>query len=210
MVAGESHPPLRHRAIFLADSFEGRGWSSRATTPDNHDALREDLWSAITSCGETEVGVEQVVSDRGDVWWLRYRSDLDRQQGRGDGVLVMLGPAQLGDLNFWWPDPDTRPDAPQYYGPLGFSRDLVPDELTQADPDDSDLLARLGIRSSALTHFRPRIALSRLPPSSSGLLDAGWEVLREFPAEDGRWTIGLLRRDPDACTALSPQSPGQL
>ena len=198
-VAGEEHPPVQHRAWLLADSFEGRGWSSRTTTPNNHDSIRDQLWTALSGCMPSEVAFGGGLSERGDVWWLRYRSGLDRQRGKSDRVHIVLGPTQVGEASFWWPNPDTRPDAPLYYRRLGFSADMLPDDVDTLDLGTPLALQQLGIRPTAFKHFQPRLAVSRLPLSSTDPLREGWTVQHRFKAPASGWTVGLLTRDEAAC-----------
>lgn len=210
--ATERLPSLNHRGPFLADSFEGRGWSSSATTPTNDDALREELWSTLAACGVAEVAVEQAVSERGDIWWLRYRSSLDRLRSGEGSPLLVHGPVHLGRQHFWWPDPDTIADAPMHYSGLGFSRDLLPETLPEPqddDPGDLRLLDSLGVLSSALAHFQPVVGVVQLPPAPESLFVAPWGLHRELSDPEGRQRIGVFVRGQAACRPTGPQSPGQ-
>lgn len=189
-----STPALGSRGPFLADSFERRGWSSRATTPPDHSELREALWSALEPCNPAELAVEEGPSASGDTWWFRYRSKLAELRGRRISPLIVLAPAQVDSARFWWPGPDTIPDSPSHFEPRGYSFDWEPSPTSDGPPlTPEEALLNAGLKSSLLTEFQPGLGLARLPLRQSSVFQSDWTLLQKI-AVAGSPTLGLFGR----------------
>lgn len=192
-----SIPAVGLRGVFLADSFERRGWSSRATTPSDRSQLREDLWAAVARSGVAQIAVEAGPSDRGDTWWLRYRSRLDQVRGLRTGPLIALAPASVGSARFWWPHPDTIPDSPTHFEPRGFSLDWnlkEPASGQDAEQRPREAMTTAGISPNILYEFQPRIGLAQVPLSAESNFHSGWTLIEELVTDHGP-TVALLARE---------------
>ncbi|MCP4870499.1 MAG: hypothetical protein GY898_17485 [Proteobacteria bacterium] len=72
-------PPLRGWGLAAGDSEEQRGWSRAATTQDNHDAARKELWAIVEEARPQLVLIPNAAmeaSPAGELYWLDYRSML--------------------------------------------------------------------------------------------------------------------------------------
>jgi len=190
-------PSVGLRGAFLADSFERRGWSSRATTPSDRTELREKIWSGLARAGVVQLAVEAGPSDRGDTWWLRYRSRLDQRRGRRTAALIALAPSSVGSARFWWPHPDTVPDSPTHFEPRGFSFDW---DLQLPSEDNGDLspqaaLAAAELSPGLLHEFQPRLGLAQVPLPPFSNFHSGWTLTEQLSANDGH-TVALFTREP--------------
>jgi hypothetical protein len=198
----DSTPALGSRGPFLADSFERRGWSSRASTPLDHSDLREVLWSALEACGPIELAVEEGPSPSGDAWWFRYRSKLAELRGRRSSPLIVLAPVQVNSARFWWPNPDTIPDSPSYFEPRGYSfdwpRSSPPSGVVPRTPKEALLTA--GLKPSLLTEFQPQLGLARLPLQEYSAFHSNWTLVQKITGAGGP-TLGLFGRGelPTSC-----------
>jgi hypothetical protein len=197
-----STPAVGSRGPFLADSFERRGWSSRASTPLDHGDLREVLWSALQACSPMELAVEEGPAASGDVWWFRYRSKLAELRGRRSSPLIVLAPVQVDSARFWWPNPDTIPDSPSHFEPRGYSLDWVhsspPGDGAPLPPEEA--LVRAGLKPSLLTEFQPQLGLARLPLQESSAFHSNWTLVQQVTVT-GSPTLGLFGRGelPASC-----------
>ncbi|MEE2829483.1 MAG: hypothetical protein VX498_09855 [Myxococcota bacterium] len=196
----EEVPPIRFRTAFLGNSFEQRGWSARADTEDPRPEGREAIWLAISDCGVSQLGVVEGLDDQGDAWWLRYRTRLAQVRGERSEDLLVLLHGRLGEVRYWWPDPDTEQDSGRFDA-LGFNLDQLPEELLSAELSKEELgpaLSRLGLDRRALDYFQPRLALSRIPPAEDSPIDASWSLLHRIEPIPWGEPVGLYAR-PGAC-----------
>ncbi len=193
---GPSQPGLVASGLGLGDSFEQRGWARRTTAFEQVEPRRERLFDALADCGIGEIGWISGPSDRGDTWWLRYRSALAAVEGTPlTPPRRVLVPVRVAGIDAWWLDPDAVPD-PTEWEERGFSFDRLPEEGVEEPADRAAqdfLLAAMGVRREALSLFQPQVAVSRLPLEAGSPL-AGWRLWREV---DGG--IGVFVRGPDAC-----------
>ena len=87
-------------------SFEQRGWARGEAVEDPQLELREALWASLAHCIDRQLGLVEGVSERGDVWWLRYRSELAGAWGQPGADPIVVRPAGRR----WRLDPDAVDD----------------------------------------------------------------------------------------------------
>ena len=199
---GPVAPALSLRGPWLGDSFEGRGWSSAATTPSSAPEQRAATWAAIRRCGVEQLGYVDGLSDQGDTWWLRYEARLH------DVDLLVLSHGSLGPRRFWWPDPDTHASVHEYEQ-WGFSMDAVGDPGAFGPLNEVELalnLRALGLRIAALEHFQPTVAISRIPVGTDTPIDASWRPLERIDAGDAE-PLALHGRGPLPCPGPPFEAP---
>jgi hypothetical protein len=187
---GERQPGLIASGLGLGDSFEQRGWARRGAAFEDVDPLREELFGALADCGRGELGYVSGPSDRGDTWWLRYRSALAALDGAPLAPpRRVLAPGTVAGIDFWWLDPDALPD-PGPWEERGFSFDRIPDPPPEPPADRAGqdfLLAAMGVERDALGLFAPEVVIARVPlPEGSPV--TGWRLA----AQVGQ--VGLFER----------------
>ncbi|MCP4870168.1 MAG: hypothetical protein GY898_15795 [Proteobacteria bacterium] len=96
VVDRDDFPPTHARGLGAASSTEQRGWARADRQADRREALRADLWAAVSACGASGLGLQAeraLLREQGDLEWARYESLRSDNQPR---VGVVCGP------DGWW------------------------------------------------------------------------------------------------------------